>query len=294
MAESPSNDARLFPTQTSLSEDEYDALIADLIDLENRLEDDGQNALAGIDSTPIRDQLERLLFGENPAIPDRDPGADLYAHLLVDAIYRAVAPDGERSMQVHRIVRLLTEYVDVFEHVVAGAVDEESVAIYVGETLALAHLFDLLGDVAPTVLPTVFDHLQRYFTAYCLDPSDPMIERFDRLLSLQAYCYGAIGAITAGAGDASAETVCTASAVGCTYYKYNQVLLDLERSHANGDVDPWNAWTILGEQQAKDRLAGWATGVRTLVATLPTEQTHRIERLVSVDAEEYHRALAGE
>lgn len=276
-----------------LPDEQEQAIESALENLSERLEEYVGDVLAEIDSKDTGRQIRYVAFEANEVLPKRSYRPTVVIHHIVGQIYRSHATDCDSLDQLLRTTVVAMEYYDIADDVIDGDVAQghEAEAFLTNELL-MPLLVRHLGRLGPEAIEHWSEDSIRTAESWVFELSnDPSAATYRTLVDKQSELFGsmtALSAVTAGADDAAIER---AGEIGRTYFKYDQFVLDL-RQYEKGDEDPWNAWNLMGEDEAKSYLMEQRSEFERLIGHLPRERQRLLRPLVATDIDAFRASVA--
>lgn len=285
----------MFPEQNHLKEDEEAAFRERLSRVESTAKVHRERALKGIESDSIRAQLDRILF-TTEGRTDQPSSPDVYLHLLVESLYCGADSEEKHLARVHQSTALLSHYTTMLPSLLTDPPEDEfsRTEVFVAALLAVSRTTEILGAIGNDANTYAMAHLRDVLLSLTgPPPGKPTREAYRELLDRQTHRYAGPAGLAGIAAGADEETVRTYEEIGASYYRYNQVIVDLERSVESERTDPWNAWEVFGAEAT--RLIGlWREEIVERIESLPDHHAKPIEALVSVDPVAYKQFLQDE
>lgn len=295
------NDPVVIPESTTLSAGERAVLEDALRELEGEMETLVELSTRFIPE-PLAGRIESVLFEVSPALPARTSPPNRYPITIVDQLARSQELSTGTRRDLLATCLVIGEGIDVMDDLADGDVrTEDTSSIFVIEQAVLAQVFRLAGrldDGAPEYcIGHVFDLAKSYGLEEIRSPSfDAYLDILDYQAAQFSLMTGLVGVIT----DVSEQRQQTFESIGTTYYKYAQVLRDLEEvMETVGTVSPtdpspsptWIAWLLADEKTVEGKLEDWQESIHESTADLPAKPRTTIRGLVSVDIDAYRGEL---
>lgn len=260
------------------------ALETQLQDLRIRLLDCIERLLVEIEREPQRESLYAIAFTPNATLPKRGERPKVETALLVEQLYFAHAPDGERLETLLEFTVAVTEYYDIADDVVDGDVaPDRDIEAFLAMQQLLPLFVDRIGRLGLDATAFWTERARSLVAApYEENRADPSLEAYLRIVDLQANFFGSITGLAALVADANDEAVKRAEEIGRGFYAYEQFLVD-RRQYARGEDERWNLWVLATEQEALDVVRERRTAVRDRLATIPDARADMIGALLAHD-----------
>lgn len=243
-----------------------------------------EDLLAEIERDLVREQIQLLVFTPNDVLPKRETRPHLKGTFFTDQLYRAHAETTEDAEDLLKFALVHQEHWDVADDVFDGDVTSGAgPEVYLTSQALQPLLVRLLGRLGDDAVSYWTGRTTRMISGWFEElRKEPSRDAYATILDRHAEYYGALTGLAALIAGGDKSTVADAEQVGRTYFKFEQVLLDVDQ-HREGDADPWNAWQVMSEEEVLRFVHEWRGDITAYLAGLPDVQGARLRPLVNFD-----------
>ncbi|WP_459193957.1 hypothetical protein [Halosimplex sp. J119] len=262
--------------------------------MEERLSELIREILEGIESELVREQIRTVAFNTSSALPKRQQRPTVKIEFVTEQLASALGATREEIDRLHKFTLVKQEYYDIADDLLDGDVEgRREPEVYLTNECLLIVLIERLSALgeqaaeywsrnAETLIEAPFTELL----------ADPEFEPYLDILDKQARLYGLVtglSAIVAGEPDRKGAF----EDLGRTYYRYEQLLLDLHQ-YERTDSEVWNAWTLTDEERVLSLIKDYEWELRDGLRTLPDDRYELLLPLVAADVEAMVASTVGE
>ncbi|PSP85407.1 hypothetical protein BRC83_02940 [Halobacteriales archaeon QS_1_68_17] len=253
-------------------------LLAHFDDLRSRMLDEVETLLQTLDPE-IGQRVYEIAFKPNDAVPKRDERPKIEIVHLAEQCYLAHGDDDADRRRVLQFALVAHEYYDLLDDVV-----DDDVAP--GRETEVVLVTQLLMPTLLRVLADLGEDVQRYWSDRAIElvgaplleeDRDPSGDVYLDVLARQSDLFGSMTGAAAMAGGADTDGVSRAREIGSTYYKCEQMLLDV--AQFPDDEDRWNARAFFTENEIARLLDGWRAEVSPQIDELPEPRARLVRPL---------------
>lgn len=260
--------------------------------LEKQLHKYEKRLVQNIDDPATQHQIQFIAFTPTELLPKRDQRPTIEINYLIKHIYLSYGSNKKELETALAASIGAMEYYDIVDDLVDGDVkDGHEVEVIVTNELLMPLFVRLLGEVGDQAVIHWADHAGQTVESWVAEmSSEPSLSSYRELIEQQSHLYGSVAGLAAIAAGADDTVVERATAIGQTYFQYEQLLLDLLQ-WKKSDSDPWNAWALADSCEARKWVDNKRSTFESLIEPFPADRRQLLSPLVATDVSTFLESL---
>jgi len=274
---------------TKLTENEKELIEKELGEFQERLNQEVDQVLKKLPDEELRAQVKLVCFTENNLLPKRKVRPLVKPIFLAYNLHLAVAGT-KKSPELRNLLQfaaLFIEYTDIMDDVFDGDVknDNEWEVVFTASAI-VPIIISKLANLGKKAMNYASKHALRMTKSTFYEvTSKPTKENFLKSLQFKSLMFGIITGLSAVVAGGDEELIKKYQNIGCTYFKYDYMLLDLLQSDEES-IKEWNAWHIFDEKEIISRMHTWENEIGKQIKNLPPKYREVIKLIISKDLSE--------